>query len=173
MVALQPNHSLVMINISNNILVALEDHDQGRLFCSLGNLPTLQQMTVNDGAESPSAIHTQVLADALSETSNDTKILELTGLKISSRLEVEQLARGLKARIGSLISLTLDDIVLDVEDQTEFLDPILLALTHVPGEPSGKLSRLSLSCVKEASNAASVVSPEAIGVNTLAYLSPK
>jgi hypothetical protein len=100
MVALQPNRSLVMISISNNILAALEEHDQGRLFCSLRKLHTLQQMTVNDGAESHSAIHTQVLADALSETSNGIKILELTGLKISSQLEVEQLGRGLKARFG-------------------------------------------------------------------------
>jgi hypothetical protein len=112
----------------------------------------------------PTAIHTRVLADVLSETSKGIKILELIGLKIRSRLEVEQLVRGVKARIESLISLTLDDIVLDLEGKTGFLDPILLALTPVSGASrnSDKLFCFSLSCVKEASNAASVVFPEAL-----------
>jgi hypothetical protein len=162
-VALQSNRSLKVIYISGGVLAAIGERDQGRLFCSLGNLPTLQGMSVWGGTGSPMAIHTRVLTDALSETSNGLKSLVLLGLKISSRLEVEQLARGLKARAGSLISLTLGDILLDVEDKRGFLDSILLALTPVPGEPSGKLSRFALSCVKDASNEASVVSPEALG----------
>jgi hypothetical protein len=80
-------------------------------------------MTVYRGAVSPSAIHTRVLADALSETSNRLKLLELSGFQISSRSEVEQLARGLKGRVGSLEILWLDDIVLNVEDRTAFLNP--------------------------------------------------
>jgi hypothetical protein len=107
-------------------------------------------MSVRGGTGSASAIHTRVLADALSETSNDIKSLELSCFKISSRSEVEQL--------GSLGILCLDDIVLDVEDKTGFMYPILLALASVPDEPRGPLHYLRLSCVEAASNGASVVS---------------
>jgi hypothetical protein len=55
--------------------------------------------------------------------------LAVSGFNISSRSELEPLARGVIARIGSLIGLTLDNILLDSEDKTGFLDPILLALT--------------------------------------------
>jgi hypothetical protein len=162
-VALQLNRSLEKISISWDVLIAVGENDQGRLFCGVGNLPTLQRMSVWGGTGSASAIHTRVLADALSETSNGIKFLELSGLTISSRSEVEQLARGLKARVGSLDRLTLDSIVLDVEDRTGFLDPILLALAPLVGELRGKLSCFKLSCVAAETNGASVVSPEALG----------
>jgi hypothetical protein len=123
----------------------------------------LQRMTLYGSARSPTAIHTRVLAEALSETSNSLKSLVLSCLKISSRSEVEQLARGLKARVESLELLTLEDIVLDVEDKAGFLDPILLALAPVPGDPHRQLSCLRLSCVEAAPNGANVVSPEALG----------
>jgi hypothetical protein len=162
-VALQSNRSLVTVSISNDVLAAIGENNQGRLFRSLGNLPTLQQMTVYRGAGSPMVIHTRVLADALSETSNGLMNLNLSGFKISSRSEVEQLACGLKARVGSLTTLTLEGIVLDVEDKTGFLDPVLLALAHVPGEPTEKLFCFRLSCVEAPSDGASLVSPEAVG----------
>jgi hypothetical protein len=126
-------------------------------------LPTLQQLFVYGGPASASAINTRALTDALSETSNGLKTLALPGFKISSRSEVEQLARGLKARVESLAILILEDIVLDVEDKSRFLDPILLALAPVPDEPRGPLHHLRLSCVEAASNGVSVVSPEALG----------
>jgi hypothetical protein len=159
-VALQSNRSLVTVSISNDVLAAIGENNQGRLFRSLGNLPTLQQMSVWGGTN---AIHTRVLADALSETSNALTSLCLSRFKIGSRSEVEQLARGLKARVGSLKTLTLEKFVLDVEDKTGFLDPILLALAPVFGEPRGQLSSFSLSCEKSALNRASIVSPEALG----------
>jgi hypothetical protein len=162
-VALQSNRSLKKISISWDVLIAIGESDQGRLFCSLGNLPTLQRMSVWEGTGSPTTIHTRVLTDALSESSNGIVTLKLLGFKISSRSEVEQLARGLKARVTSLAFFTLKDIVLDAQDRTGFLDPILLALTPVPGEPRRQLCHLRLSCVEGASNGASVVSPEALG----------
>jgi hypothetical protein len=134
-------------------------HNQGRIFCSLGNLPTLQHMTVYRGAVSPTTIHTQVLADALSETSNKMKSLGLFGLKISCRSEVDQLARGLQALAESLEILRLEGIVLDVKDESAFLDPILFALTNVPGEPRSQLSTFRLSCAEAVSSGASVVPP--------------
>jgi hypothetical protein len=150
-VALQSNFSLRMIVISREVLATIGEIDQGRLFCSVGNVPTLQRMTLSEGAGSPTAIHTRVLADALSKTSNDINILELHGFKISSQSEVEQLARGLKARVESLQALILQDIVLDVEDKTGFLDPILLALAPVPSEPPRKqLTHLRLSFQRQA-----------------------
>jgi hypothetical protein len=127
-VALQSNHSRQTIGISKNILAAIGESDQGRLFCSLANLPTLQRMSLWGGTRSPTAIHTRVLADALSDTSNDIKLLELSSFKISSRSEVERLAVGLKARVASLDSLTLEASALDVEDKRGFLHPILFAL---------------------------------------------
>jgi hypothetical protein len=166
-VALQSNRSLENISISLDVLVAIGESDQGRLFRSVGNFPTLQRMSVWGRTESPNAIHTRVLADALSETSNGLKLFELSGFKISSRSEVEQLARGLKAHAGSLETLTLEDIVLDVEDKTGFLDPILLALDPVPGEPRGKLSYFTLSCVEAEMNGVSIDSPEALGASLL------
>jgi hypothetical protein len=120
-------------------------------------------MTVYRGAGSPKTLPTRVLADALSETSNGLTTLILSKFKIGSRSEVEQLARGLKARVGSLNTLMIDGIVLDVEDKTGFLDHILLALAHVPGEPRSQLSVFRLTCVEAASNEASVVSPAAFG----------
>jgi hypothetical protein len=163
-VALQSNRSLQTIGISMDVLAAIGESDQERLFCSLGNLPTLERMSLWRGAGSPTAIHTRVLADALSQTSNGIKKMELFGFMISGRSEVEQLARGLKARVESLDTLMLGGIVLDVEDKTGFLDPILLALAPVPaGEPRGQLSRFRLGCVEAASNGESVVSPEALG----------
>jgi hypothetical protein len=56
-------------------------------------------------------------------TSNGIRPLKLFGLKINKRSVVEQLARGLKARVGSLATLWLEYIVLDVEDKKGFLDP--------------------------------------------------
>jgi hypothetical protein len=163
-VALQSNRSLYTINISKNILAAIGESDQRRLFCLLGNLPSLQHLSINGGAESPTALHTRALADAFSETSNGIKLMKLSGFKISSRSEVEQLARGLRARVGSLGTLWLNGIELDVKDETGFLDPILLALAPAHhGEPRGQLSSFSLSCVEAALNGASVVSPGALG----------
>jgi hypothetical protein len=162
-VALQSNRNLKTIRISNDVLAAIGENNQGRLFRSMGKLTTLRHMTVNRGAGSPTAIHTQVLADALSETSNGLTVLKLSRFKIGSRSEVEQLARGLKARVGSLNTLWLDDIVLDVEDKSGYLDPILLALAHVPGEPRRQLSYFRLSCVEAAPSGVSVVSPAAFG----------
>jgi hypothetical protein len=162
--ALQSNHSLKTISIGRNVLAAIEESKQGRLFCSMGNLPNLQRMLLWGGAGSPMAIHTRVLADALSETINGIKSLELSGFQISSQSEVEQLARGLKTRFGSLETLMLEDIVLDLEEKTGVLDPILLALASVPGEPRGQLSTFRCSCVKAESNGGtSIVSPEALG----------
>jgi hypothetical protein len=43
---------------------------------------------------------------ALSKTSNGIKLMKISSFAMSSRSEVDQLARGLKARIGSLGSLT-------------------------------------------------------------------
>jgi hypothetical protein len=124
----------------------------------------LQHLSINGGTGSQTAIHTRVLVDALSETSNGIKYLELYGFKISSRLKVEQLARGLRAIFGSLEALWLNGIELDVKDETGFMDPILLALAPVHhGEPRDRLSAFSLSCVEAALNRASVVSPEALG----------
>jgi hypothetical protein len=163
LVALQSNRSLQTIEISWEALATIKESDQGRLFYNLGNLPTLRQMSVDGGDGSSTAIHTRVLADALSETSNGIFRLYLSGFKISSRSEVEQLARGLNARVGSLEILKLDDIVLDVEDKAGFLDPILLALTPVPGEPRHRVFHFELNCAEAASNAASVISPEALG----------
>jgi hypothetical protein len=163
-VALQSNRSLETIKISTDVLAAIGEMDQGRLFYSVGNLPSLQQMSLCGVAGSTSAIHTRVLAEALSETSKGSIItLVLSGLKISSRSEVEQLARGLKARVESLNTLVLVDTVLDVEDKTGCLDPILLALAPVPGEPLGQMFLWRLSCVEAASNGASLGSPEALG----------
>jgi hypothetical protein len=162
-VALQSNRSLVTVSISNDVLAAIGESDQGRLFRSLGNLPTLRHMTVYGRSMSPKTFPTRVLADALSETSNGLTILNLSSFKIGSRSEVEQLARGLKARVGSLTTLTLEDIVLDVKDKTALLDPILLALAHVPGEPRRQLYYFRLTCVEAAFNEASVVSPAAFG----------
>jgi hypothetical protein len=161
-VALQSNRSLETIVISGEVLAAIGESDQRRLFCSVGNLPTLQRMSLYVGAGSPTAIHTRVLADALSETSNDLKLLQLSEFKISSRSEVEQLVHCLRARVESLNILILEDIVLCVEDKTGFLDPILLALAPAPGEPCGQLSCFEFSCVEAASNRVSVVSPEAL-----------
>jgi hypothetical protein len=155
-VALQSNRSLKTIGISDVVLAAIGESDQGRLFRSLGNLPTLQQMTVYRGAGSPKTFPTRVLADALFETSNGLTTLILSKFKIGSRSEVEQLARGLKARVGSLNTLMIEGIVLDVRDKTGFLDPILLALAHVPSE-------LRLSCLEAAPSGVSVVSPMALG----------
>jgi hypothetical protein len=77
---------------------------------------------------------------------------------------VEQLARGLNARVETLASFRLAGIVLDgVEDKAGFLDPILLALTPVHGEPRSRLNVFQLTCAETASNWASVVSPEALG----------
>jgi hypothetical protein len=56
--------------------------------------------------------------------------LGLSDFKISSLSEVEQLARGLKARVESLEMFMLEGIVLDMEDKTGFLDPILLASSN-------------------------------------------
>jgi hypothetical protein len=162
-IALHSNRSLERIHISRNVLAAIGEIDQGRLFYSVGSLPTLQRMSLCGVAGSASAIHTRVLADALSKTSNSLTSLEVSGFKISSRSEVEQLARGLNARVGSLKRLTLGDIVLDAEDKTGFLDPILLALAPAPGQPRGQLIYLRLSCVEAAPNGASVVSPDALG----------
>jgi hypothetical protein len=92
----------------------------------MGNLPTLQRMTVYRGAGSFATIPMRVLADALSETFNRIHLLELSGFKLSSRLEVDQLARGLQARVESVQPVILWDIVLDVENETGFLDPILM-----------------------------------------------
>jgi hypothetical protein len=161
--ALQSNRSLTTIFINGDVLAAIGESNQGRLFRSMGNLPTLQRMMVYRGAGSASAIHIRVLAEALSETSNGINFLQLFGFKISSRSEVGHLARGLKARAGSLRMLCLVDIVLDVEDKTGFLDPILLALAPVPGEPRRQLYSLTLSCVAAESSGASAVSPEALG----------
>jgi hypothetical protein len=163
-VALQSNRSLQTISISRDVLAAIGESDQGSLFRSLGNLSTLHRMSVYGGAGiSPTVIQMRVFADALSETINGIESLCISGFKVSSRSEVEQLARGLKARVETLVSLRLANIVLDgVEDKTGFLDPILLALAPV-GEPCGQLSCFSFSCVKDASNRASVVSPDALG----------
>jgi hypothetical protein len=160
-VALQSNCSLQTIGISKDILAAIGESDQRRLFCNVGNLPTLQRMSLYSYPDT--AIHMRVVADALSETSNGLKALHLSGFKISSRLEVEQLARGLKARVASLDRLILEDIVIDVEVKTGFLDPILLALAHLPGEPRGKVSYFRLSCVEAELNGVSIVYPEALG----------
>jgi hypothetical protein len=162
-VALQSNRSLETIRISRDVLATIGESDQERLFRSVGNLPTLQDMSVFGGAGLSMAIHTRVLADALSETSNGIESLCLSGFKISSRSEVERLAVGLKARVESLERLTLEDIVLDVESKTAFLDPILLALAPVPGEPRSQLSYFRFTCVENSSNGASFVSPEALG----------
>jgi hypothetical protein len=163
-VALKSNRSLQTIRISRDVLAAIGESDQGSLFRSLGSLPTLRDMSVYGSPESPTAIHTRVLADALSETSNGIFKLNLSGFKISSRSEVEQLARGLKARVGSLRTLALVDIVLDgVEDKAGFLDPILFALAPVHGEPHSPLNNFILSCAETASNGASVISPETLG----------
>jgi hypothetical protein len=110
--ALQSNRSLTTIAISGEVLAAIGESNLGRLFRSLGNLPTLQIMEVCGGIGSASAIHMRVLADALSETSNGINFLQLFGFQISSRSEVKHLARGLKARAGSLRMLCLVDIVL-------------------------------------------------------------
>jgi hypothetical protein len=179
-VALQSNRSLKTIGISGGILRAIGESDQGRLFRTLGNMPTLRHMSLYGGGVSPKTLPARVLADTFSETSNGLVTLKISSFKIGSRSEVEQLARGLKARIGSLKTLTLEGIVLDVEDKTGFLDPILLALAHVddktgfldpillalapvPGEPTGKLSCFACRCVEAALNGVSVVSPEAVG----------
>jgi hypothetical protein len=50
-----------------------------------------------------------------------------------------------------------------VEDKAGFLDPILLALAALPGEPHRQLSCFKFNCLEAASNGASVVSPEALG----------
>jgi hypothetical protein len=163
LVALQSNRSLEEIRIRRDFLAAIGESDQGRLFRSLGNLPSLRKMSVYGSPESLSVIHTRVLADALSKTSNGIKSLLLSGFKISSRSEVEQLACGLKARVETLEILILEDIVLDVEDKAGFLDPILLALAPVHGEPRSPLSHFKLCCAETASNGASVVSPDALG----------
>jgi hypothetical protein len=163
-VALQSNRTLKTVDISCEVLAAIGESNQGRLFCSLGNLPTLRLMSLSGGAGSPTAIHMRVFADALSETSNGLKSLELSGFKISSRSEVEQLARGLKSRVESLETLVLVRTVLDAEDKTGFLDPILLALAPVFGEPHGPLSWFEFNCAEAASNGVNVVSPEALGV---------
>jgi hypothetical protein len=68
--ALQSNCSLESIEISREILAAIGESKQGRLFYSLGSLPTLQNMTLYGGVGSHTAIHTRALADSLSETSN-------------------------------------------------------------------------------------------------------
>jgi hypothetical protein len=162
-VALQSNRSLRRIDICGGFLAAIEESDQGRIFRSLGSLLSLQRMSLNGGAVSHTAIHMRVLADALSETSNGLKSLYISDFKMSSRSEVELLASGLKSRVESLKTLWLVDIVLDAVDRTGFLDPILLALAPVPGEPCGQLSYLRLSCVEAALNGASVVTPEALG----------
>jgi hypothetical protein len=47
--------------------------------------------------------------------------------------------------------------------QTGSLDPILLALALVAGEPCGQLSCFIIYCEEAASNGVSVVSPEALG----------
>jgi hypothetical protein len=77
-VALQLNRSLEKISISWDILIAVLESDQGHLFCGVGNLPTLQRMPVWGGTGSASAIHTRVLADALSETRNGIRILGIS-----------------------------------------------------------------------------------------------
>jgi hypothetical protein len=63
----------------------------------------------------------------------------------------------IKLVFGSLGTLRLGNIVLDMEEKTVFLDPILIALAPVPGEPLGRLSDVVLSCVKGASDGASVI----------------
>jgi hypothetical protein len=162
--ALESNRSLETITISKDILAIIGESDQGRLFCTLGSLPNLLHMTVSGGSpESPTVIHTRILAEALSQTSNGIKLLQISGFELSSRLEVEQLATGLKNRVATLHTLKLDDIVLDGEDKTGFLDPILLAVSPVPGEPHGRLLEFGLSCRNAVSNGQSIVSPEALG----------
>ena len=114
------------------------------------------------GHTSSSIIHTRIVANALSETSSRLTRFCISDFKISSRSEVELLARGLKYCVGSLESLSLVDIVLDVEDKTGFLDPILLALAPEPCESRSTWSFFTLSCVENALNGASVVTPEAL-----------
>jgi hypothetical protein len=158
--ALQSNRSLETIAISEEFLTDIGESDQGRIFCRVGNVPTLRHMSVCGSSESHMAIHTRVLADALSQTSNACiDSLHISGFKLSSRSEVQQLADGLKNRAASLETLILEDIVLDGEDKTGFLDPILLALSPVPGP----LCDFRLICSKAASNGPSLVSPEALG----------
>jgi hypothetical protein len=119
-VALQSNRSLEKAEITWEVLAAIGESKQGRLFRSLGNLPTLQLMSLDGGDGSRTAIPMRVLADALCNTSNGSiNTLELSGFKISSRSEVEQLARGLKARVKTLARLTLENIVIDVEDNAD------------------------------------------------------
>jgi hypothetical protein len=50
-----------------------------------------------------------------------------------------------------------------VDDKTGLLDPLLLALAPVPGEPNGQLSSFRFSCAEAVSNGVSVVSPKALG----------
>ena len=98
-VALQSNRSLQRIYICGRFLAAIRESDQRRLFCCLGNLLTLQTVGIH-GHTSSSIIHTRIVANALSETSNGVRRLELSNFTISSRSEVERLAFGLKARVG-------------------------------------------------------------------------
>jgi hypothetical protein len=163
--ALETNRSLKEIHICDDILALIGESDQGRLFGSLGNLPNLEHMTVTGGSPgSPTVIHTRVLTEALSQTSNVAiTSLKISGFELSSRSEVEQLAAGLKNRAASLDMLRLEDIVLVGEDKTGFLDPILLALAPAPGEPREPLDGFRLSCRQAASNGLSIVSPEALG----------
>jgi hypothetical protein len=162
--ALESNRSLETIHIGENILAIIGESDQGRLFGILGNLPSLEHMFVAGGSPgSPTVIHARVLTEALSQTSNGIKLLQISGFELSSHSEVEQLAAGLKNRAASLEMLLLEDIVLVGEDKTGFLDPILLALAPAPGEPHSQLINLHLSCRQAASNGLSIVSPEALG----------
>ena len=97
----QPDvESLLVALQSNRNLETIGKNNQGRLFRSLGNLPTLLWMSVRGDTGSPMVFPTRVLADALSETSNGVRRLELSNFTISSRSEVERLAFGLKARVG-------------------------------------------------------------------------
>jgi hypothetical protein len=63
--SLLPKAGLETIDISRGVLVAIGESDQRRLFRSLGNLPTLQRMTLCGGTGSPTAIHTRVFAASL------------------------------------------------------------------------------------------------------------
>jgi hypothetical protein len=73
--ALQSNRSLKEIHICDDILALIGESDQGRLFGILRNLPNLERMFVTGGSpESPTVIHTRVVAEALSQTSNGIKL---------------------------------------------------------------------------------------------------
>jgi hypothetical protein len=163
LVALESNRSLVDISVSKDMLALIGESDQARLFCALGNLPSLRFMSMTGGSPgSPTVIHTRVLAEALTRTSNGIRLLHISGFELSTRSQVEQLADGLKNRSASLERLTLEDIVLGGEDTTGSLDPILIALASASA-PHGQLLEFRFSCHQAVSNGSSIVSPEALG----------